>query len=150
MSCAKPALAMGLLRRPGEHAVDSAVMCVVTRFGLRSPRYLLRSYREYRRVLQASRSAQTASLLQSSFLPESATSWLSFSIWSGPPAFSAHVPEHVEAARASFGWLRTNAQLEPELWSTKWKLVSVTNNLSWADFDLREFLVEESLRTSRR
>jgi hypothetical protein len=47
----------------------------------------------------------------------------------------------VEAARDLFGRLAFNAHLGPELWSTKWRLVAVSNNLNWADFDLQEVVL---------
>jgi hypothetical protein len=131
------------LARPGEHAVDSSVTCVVTRFGLRSPRFLLRSFREYREVARLASQAGVPRLLRSAFLVENSTTWYSFSIWRGAPALSAELPEHVDVARRSFGWLRIDPDLGPELWSTKWNLLSVTNNLHWDGFDLRQVLADE-------
>lgn len=131
------------LVRPGEHVVDSSVSCVVTRFGLRSPRFLVRSFREYREVAGLARQSGVPRLLRSAFLVENPTTWYSFSIWRGAPALSAELPEHVAAARRSFGWLRIDPDLGPELWSTKWSLQSVTNNLHWDGFDLRSVLVDE-------
>lgn len=132
-----------MLSRPGEHFVDSTITCVVTRFGLRSSRFLVPSYREYQRVTRAAARSDVPRLLCNAFLIENPTTWYSFSVWRDLPAFSAKVPAHVEAARKSFGWLRIDPELGPELWSTKWRLLSVTNNLRWDGFDLRSVLAVE-------
>ncbi|MGH2559555.1 MAG: hypothetical protein ACRDJH_10855, partial [Thermomicrobiales bacterium] len=52
-----------------------------------------------------------------------------------------NVPGHVEAARRAFGRMVFRKGRGPELWSTKWRLASVSNNLNWADFDLRRLIV---------
>ena len=128
---------------PGEHVVDSTVTCVMTRFGLRSPRFLARSYREYQRVTRAAQRAELPELLRHAFLVENPTTWYSFSVWRDAPTFSADVPDHIEAARKCFGWLNLDPDQGPELWSTKWRLTSVTNNLYWDGFDLRTVLAHE-------
>ncbi len=100
------------------------------------------SYRDYQRVLRESHAKQLRGLLKSVFLIESPRAWYSLSIWDGSPQFSAQVPAHIDAARRVFGRLHVyNDERGPELWTTKWRLVSVTNNLCWRDFDLREHLV---------
>lgn len=128
------------LREPGDHEVDVPIMCSITRFGLRSPRFLLPSYLDYRRVIRSAHESPEIGLLRSAFLIENPTTWYSLSIWSGYPEFSAHVPNHVDAARRVFGRLSIEPDRGPELWSTKWRLVSVTNNLNWEDFDLRRLV----------
>lgn len=131
------------LREVGDHRVESPVVCVVTRFRLRGARYLLASYRNYRRVMRELRRSRTAGLLHAAFLIESPTTWYSLSIWSGADAiahFGTNVPGHVEVANRVFGRLRQGAGQEPEIWSTKWRLQSVSNNLSWEGFDLRSII----------
>lgn len=128
------------LREPGDHEVDVPIMCSITRFGLRSARFLVPSYLDYRRVIRSAHESPAIGLLRSAFLVENPTTWYSFSIWSGYPDFSAHVPDHVEAARKVFGRLSIEPDRGPELWATKWRLVSVTNNLNWDDFDLRRLI----------
>jgi hypothetical protein len=130
-----------LLTEPGDHAVDVPIMCSVTRFGLRSSRSLLPSYLDYRRVIRSAEASPGIGLLRSAFLVENPRTWFSFSVWSGYPEFSAHVPAHVDAARRVFGRLSIDPGRGPELWSTKWRLVSVTNNLNWEEFDLRSAIV---------
>jgi hypothetical protein len=130
------------LREPGDHEVDVPIMCSITRFGLRSARSLLPSYLDYRRVIAATRVARPNGLLRSAFLVENPTTWYTLSIWSGYPDFSSQVTAHVHAANGVFGRLALEPERGPELWSTKWRLVSVTNNLNWDDFDLRQLIVE--------
>ncbi len=132
------------LKEPGDHDVDVPITCSITRFGLRSAGSLLPSYLDYRRVIRSAREAAPEGLLRSAFLVENPTTWYSFSVWSGFPDFSAHVPDHVAAARKVFGRLAIDAERGPELWTTKWRLVSVTNNLNWGDFDLRRLIVEQT------
>lgn len=128
------------LKEPGDHAVDVPIMCSITRFGLRSARSLLPSYLAYRRVVQSAEASPAIGLLRSAFLVENPRTWFSFSVWSGYPEFSAHVPAHVDAARGIFERLSIEPDRGPALWSTKWRLVSVTNNLNWDEFDLRRVI----------
>ena len=140
MSAPTSAADVRSLREPGDHDVDVPIMCSLTRFGLRDRRSLIASYLDYRRVLRSAESAPRIGLLRSAFLVENPRTWFSLSIWSGQPEFSAHVPDHVDAARTVFGRLSIDPDRGPELWSTKWRLVSVTNNLNWDDFDLRRLV----------
>jgi hypothetical protein len=132
---------LGALQQPGIHEVDVPISCVITRFGLRSPRHLLPTYRDYRELTREVSTRRPGGLLRSAFLVEGASSCCTLSVWSGPPRFSAAVPLHVEIARSVFGRL-TVKERGPELWSTTWRLASVSNNLNWADFDLRRHIVE--------
>lgn len=116
--------------------VDGDITCVITRFGLKSPRHLLPTMLEYRQVLRSVAEPGSIGLLKSAFLIESPTSCVSFSVWDREPFFSADVPRHVEAARRVFGRLEFDPGRGPELWSTQWKLASVSNNLNWGDLDL--------------
>jgi hypothetical protein len=130
------------LNAPGDHPVDVPVTCVITRFGLRSPLSFLLTYIDYRRTIK--QAAQTPGLLRSAFLVENLTTCYSLSIWSCPdaiPLFGTNVPYHVTAARSVFGRLLTSKHGSPELWSTKWRLTVVSNNLQWEDFDLRSLIL---------
>jgi hypothetical protein len=134
-----------LLGAPGDHEVDAPLICVLTRFGLRSARDLLHVYRDYRRVVETAREVQTPGLLRSSLLIEPPRACYSLSIWRDIRAitdFGTNVPAHVDAANAVFGRLSFDRERGPELWSTKWRLVSVSNNLNWGDFDLRSLLLD--------
>jgi hypothetical protein len=138
------------LSTPGEHPVEVPIVCSITRFGLRNARSMLPSYLSYRRVRQAARESSVDGLLRSAFLIENANTWYSFSIWSGDPAFTAQVPAHLDAVRNAMGRLSFEPDRGPELWSTKWRLVSVTNNLNWRDFDLRGLIVDQCMTGDRR
>jgi hypothetical protein len=130
------------LTEPGDHAVDVPVVCVLTRFGLRHPLHLLFTYLDYRRTMK--RAAGSPGLLRAAFLVESLTSCYSLSIWASPrdiPVFGRDVPEHVTVARSLFGRLAMSPRGGPELWSTKWRLSTVSNNLNWQDFDLRSLIL---------
>jgi hypothetical protein len=131
---------------PGDHEVDSSIVCVLTRFGLGSPHDVLPSYLDYRRVIRAARAAETPGLLQTAFLLDGRKAWQSLSIWSSRAAighFGTNVPVHVDIARRIFGRLAIDPERGPELWSTKWRLASVSNNLNWGGMDLRAAILDE-------
>lgn len=130
----------GRLLEPGDHAVDVPITCVISRFGMRHPGDLLPSYRDYQRVAREARRSGTPGLLHNAFLVQNLTTWFGLSFWSEPNAiahFGTNVPGHVDAARRGFGRIAYDPVRGPELWSTKWQLMSVSNNLAWDDFDLR-------------
>jgi hypothetical protein len=133
------------LRETGEHPVDVPVVCVITRFGLRNPLQLLATYLDYRRVVGEARRSKTPGLLHSAFLVENLTSCYSLSIWADAgaiPRFGSAVHVHVDVARRVFGRLEFDAERGPELWSTRWHLASVSNNLNWSDLDLRQTILD--------
>jgi hypothetical protein len=121
----------------GDREVATTVVLVITRFGLRNPVLLLATYLDYRRALRQAKSAP--GLLRSAFLVESLTSCYSLSIWDSResiPRFGTIADEHVKAARRVLGRVKKNAGRGPEVWSTKWLLTTVSNNLRWDNFDL--------------
>jgi len=131
---------MPSFEEPGSHTVDVPIICVITRFGLRSPHLLLPTYLDYRRVANEAKKSATPGLLQALFLVENFTTCYSVSIWEGFEAlsfFGTKVRGHVGAARRAFGRVSRDEHNRAEIWSTKWRLESVSNNLSWQDFDLR-------------
>jgi len=135
------------LRDPGDHHVDVPIICVLTRFGLRHPFQLVRTYLDYRHTLR--KSANTPGLLRSAFFIENLKTCYNFSIWSNfaaIPAFNTAVPDHIHAARGVFGRMTMSTYGGPELWSTKWQLSSVSNNLNWQDFDLRAVIVSMNVK----
>jgi hypothetical protein len=91
--------------------------------------------------MRAARDAEVPGLLKAAFLVENPTTCYSLSFWSQEPALSAHVPRHIDAANSVFGRLAFDPDQGPELWSTRWQLTSVTNNLHWPGFDLRDALL---------
>lgn len=132
------------LNEQGDHAVNVPIVCVITRFGLRSVWYLLPMYLDYRRVIADAEATQTPGLLRSAFLIENPTTCYSISLWTSwddIPRFGTNIPYHVNAARRAFGRVSFLKDRGPEVWSTKWRLMSVSNNLNWGDFDLRELIL---------
>jgi hypothetical protein len=120
--------------------VESPIVCSLTRFGLRSRRHLIPAYRNYRSVVDSAKGVGTPGLLRCALLVENPTTFYSLSIWAREEAiahFGTNVPRHVEAARDVFGRLAFDPDRGPELWSTRWRLVSTSNNLNWGDFDFR-------------
>lgn len=134
-----------ILRKAGDHPVDVPIVCVVTRFGLRSPRYLLPMYLDFRSIRRDANSVP--GLLQSAFLIENPNTCYTFSLWrswDAIPNFGTRVPAHVDVARKAFFRSINERERRPEIWSTKWRLMSVSNNLNWSDFDLRQIIVAAS------
>lgn len=129
----------------GGELVDVPIMCSLTRFGLKSSRLLPTMMRDYRRVVKSAEEAdpQSFGLLKSAFLIENPSTCYSLSIWSGDPSFSAHVPRHVQVANKTLARLSYEDGRGPELWTTRWHLASVTNNLNWDGFDLGRLLAQE-------
>lgn len=132
------------LREPGEHEIETSVFCVLTRFGLSSARHLLSTRRQYHSVLSHALEAETPGLLHTAFLVESPSSCLILSIWNDLEAIRRFrtLPFHVEASKNLLPRLSVDPVLGPDVWSTIWRLTSVSNNLQWADFDLRRLLSE--------
>lgn len=132
------------LNTPGDHPVDASVVCVITRFGLRSPRFLLPTYLDYRRVVRQAKATRTPGLLRSAFVIENLRTCYSISFWEDSaaiPWFGTNVPLHVTAANRVFGRVAFCRTRGPEIWSAKWQLASVSNNLNWEDFDLRALIL---------
>lgn len=124
----------------GEPEGEHDVRCVITRFGLRGRRFLLPTYRDYRRLVRQVAVNRPPGLLRFAFLVENPTTCYSVSLWNRRPMFSAAVPEHVEVVRRMFGRLRIDEERGPELWSTTWRLAETSTNLNWEDLDLGQLL----------
>lgn len=116
--------------------VIAPVFCSLTRFGLRSPRHIRSMRRDFSAIVEHAKHAQVPGLLQSAFLVQSPAACFSMSIWDRMPILSAFVPEHIAVANRVNRKLEIDQVTGPELWSTTWKLHSVSNNLQWAGFDL--------------
>jgi hypothetical protein len=130
-------------REMGEQPVDVPVICVITRFGLRSAWQLLPTYLDFRRVVRQAHRSATPGLLRAAFLIENPRTCYSLSLWTelnAIPKFGGTVHSHVDAARRVIGRIAFTPGRGLELWSAKWRLASVSNNLNWADFDLRRVI----------
>lgn len=121
---------------------DSRIVCVLTRFRVRRPWHLVQTYLAHRWLIGRVRRVGPPGLLKSVFLVENSTAFYSLSLWTDEaaiPMFGTAVQEHVSVAREIFGRLRISSG-HPEIWSTKWRLHEVSNNLNWEGFDLRAML----------
>lgn len=133
-------------RRPSR---GDAAVCVITRFRLRHPWDLARTYLEYRRVVRDARAAVGDSLIQTVFLVENLTTCYSLSIWRDEAAigqFGTRVPRHVSAAGRIFRRLARTNDGNPELWATQWRLMRLSNNRNWHHSGLDELVPEERIR----
>jgi len=131
----------GRLTEPGDHLVSSDIVCQITRFGLRRPIDLLRTYLDFRRTRRKAK--HVSGFLCAAFVVEDARTCYTLSIWQDLRAiahFGTSTPVHLAAARQVMGRLRFEPDRGPELWSTKWRLFSVSSNLNWGDLDLRSRL----------
>jgi hypothetical protein len=110
------------LEKPGDNLVDVPILCIITRFQLRSVRYLLPTYIGYLKVIKQTKLTGNSGLLRSAFLIENLRICYSFSIWSiweDIPCFGSKVTKHVEAARKVFDNTFFRSDRGPEIWSTK-------------------------------
>lgn len=136
------------LQEPGDHSIDSDIICVMTRFGLRHPFYLLPTWRDYRLVVRQAARTQTPGLLRAAFLIENPTTCYSLSFWTGLDAiaqFGTNVTKHVKVGNRIFGRLSYTRERGPEIWSAKLRLDAVSNNLNWQEFDLRALIFKSHL-----
>lgn len=77
-------------------------------------------------------------LIRTAFLIENFHTCYSLSIWdsyAAIPQFGTDVRNHVRAGNRVMGKLAETAQGRPEIWSTKWKLLSTSHNLEWMERD---------------
>lgn len=134
--------------QPGDHQVTAPAICVITRFGLRNVIQLIATYLDYRRLKRDIELSPDSGLIRSAFLVENLRTCYSLSIWQDRKAiarFGSQIPRHVDAARRVLNRLDNGTDGRPQLWSTKWQLISVSNNLAWGDWDfLSRFNLSEA------
>ena len=121
-----------LVNQLGDRPVGGSTTLVLTRFGVRRPGDLLQTYLDFKDI-QPSLKLTPEGLLKAAFLLESPRSCFSLSLWASEAAiarFGAEAEAHTRAARRVFPRLRFSGR-RPELWSTKWRLTSVSHNLNW-------------------
>jgi len=103
----------------------SDVICVLTRFRLRSPWQMVRLYLDYRRVLR--NGLRIPGLLQADLSFSDPRTCLITSFWADQASirqFGTFVPYHVVAGNRVFGNLDRDVN-GPTLWSAKWRLMEV-------------------------
>lgn len=128
------------VRRPGPTPVDTDVVIVITRFGVRTFYGLIVTWIDGQRLQR--HIGKIPGLLKSIFVFETPHSALSVSIWESErfiSQFGAEQPFHVSVANAVFPRVRHTRDGKPEIWSIRAKPVSLSNNLVWKDLDLRSF-----------
>jgi hypothetical protein len=121
--------------------VETPIVGIVTRFRFAHVWDVARSYFAFRRIRDAARG--TPGYLNSVFLIEDLHTCYSLSIWehaASIPVFGTTVTEHVRAGNWAFARLRRTTRGERELWSTQWRLDTVSNNLAWEGFELNDHL----------
>jgi hypothetical protein len=124
--------------------VETSISCLITRFQLRSPWWLIPFYLAYRRVrIEA---ATIKGLLKTAFLIEGPRSCCILSIWAGDSAFiefGTKVQSHVNAANAAFPATWRRHADRPGIWSAQFRLCAVSPyNLNWDGLDLRPLIDE--------
>lgn len=116
-------------------------ICVITRFGLRHPLLLIPTYLDYRRTVRSARKLR--GFLRATFVIEPPRTCYSVSYWTSASAGSqmwSDVPYHVHASRRIFPRLRQTESGRVELWSTRWRLDALSQNLDWPGFDLEALI----------
>jgi hypothetical protein len=111
---------------------NTQIVCLMTRFEVRSLRGMLRLYRSFRKVREASR--QQPGLIATRFLLESTHTCYTVSFWKNEAAiwqFNTDCVEHIEAANRCFRDLRrSNGKVC--LWSARFRLSALSDfNANW-------------------
>lgn len=111
---------------------NTEIVCLMTRFEVRSLQGMLRLYRSFRRVREASR--RQPGLIATKFLMESLRTCYTVSFWQNEAAiwhFNTHCVEHIEAANRCFRDLR-RSDGKVCLWSAKFRLSALSHfNTNW-------------------
>jgi hypothetical protein len=121
---------------PGSQPVESSVVAVITRFRFKHVWDLVGAYLAYRRITADAR--LVPGYLHSAFLVQGHHSCCTLSLWADAGAiarFGTLVPTHARLGNWAFPRLRRTSS-GPELWSTRWQLAGVSNNVRWEGFDL--------------
>lgn len=115
----------------GHPRVDYPLYCTVTRVRLRSAWHLPRAWSYFRRVRRQMHGLD--GLRRASFAIAGPRTFIILSVWDHEIAlldFATSITAHHDAVRST---LRRARQIQggPEIWSTQWKIWSVSNNLNW-------------------
>jgi hypothetical protein len=116
----------------GFAVVDSEVSCVLTRFKLRSPLWLIPIYLHYRRVRREA--VRVEGLLHTMFIIQDFKTCFTYSLWSDDSAIVrfGSTRAHVAAGNAAMGAAYCDAMGRPEIWSAHFRLVGASaRNMCW-------------------
>ena len=123
----------------GYKEVDSSVVCVLTRFRLRSVRSVFKFFQFYRLV--KSQTKRVPGLITSTFLVEDMHTCYTLSLWRDADSilqFNSLVHGHIEAANSCFKHLQISNG-RPQLWSAQFDLSAVSPfNLYWEGVEASE------------
>jgi hypothetical protein len=128
----------------GYARMDTAVSCLLTRFRVRSPWWLLRFYLGFRRVRRASRGVN--GLLRALFLVEDFRTCYTLSLWANDAAILdfGSLPDHVHTANSAFGPTWRADLKRAEIWSAQFRLWAVScHNMTWDGLDLETVLGDQ-------
>ena len=118
---------------PGLEEEDNGrPLCIITRFGIKSPLGLLRMYLSYRRILRDIDGLE--GLISSSFLPENLNTCFIISFWSDVHAITVFntTVSHIMAANGSFSLVSRSVRDKAEIWSARFRLEAPSPfNIEW-------------------
>lgn len=114
--------------------VGEGSVCVLTRFELRHPIDLVRTYVDYRGVVRDARERVGSELIHAAFAIENLRTCYTISIWQSEQAiaeFGTDGSLHTAAAQRMFRRLARDHKGRQQLWSTRWELTTASHNLEW-------------------
>lgn len=132
-------------------AADERLLCVLTRFRLRSIFWLPHFLFAFRSIYKEARST-VPGLVKAVFLIESPRVCYTLSMWRDECSileFGSLVGSHAMAGNWAIKSIYRNESGRPEIWSTRWALCSPGTNLSWAGIDWHTVLRENQNPRSR-
>jgi len=118
----------------GEHPMQRPILCVLTRCRLRRLRDLLPVYLYFRRIHRQLQTSPLPGFIHAALPFEGFQTVYFLSFWESQAAiarFGTAIPEHIFAVRRLFARAARTPDGLPEIWSTKWTLTAVSNNLHW-------------------
>ena len=119
--------------------LSSETSCIITRFQLRSPVFLIPFYLAFKRVQRASR--ETQGLIVSVFLVENTRTCYTLSLWRNDLDIVnfGKIREHVRAANSAFGPTYRKELQRHEIWSAQFRLWATSaHNHNWDGVNLTE------------
>lgn len=114
---------------------DTEVICVITRFELRSLILLPMFYMLFRQVRNDAMS-NVPGLLKAVCMREGWRTCYTFSIWADEASIATfgHLRSHVRAGNWAMGACGSTAG-PLRIWSTRWRLHALSHNLTWSGLD---------------